>query len=156
MLFRPSNVIRKASRESQNVKAAKNFRIVDDEGNDEEPLLRQRFLWHIRSQFAGDLQDPADQAAAEELTQRLVSTMLLWRKRVMYRKNRYGSSKPIKPVKSIQQPQVDTHVAEEPAQPPLEMFKSTKTVGAAGHALVGPNLLSSKATSAGGGATTLH
>ncbi|KAL8366005.1 hypothetical protein RB595_004676 [Gaeumannomyces hyphopodioides] len=156
MLFRLSNAIRKASRESQNIEAAKNFHILDGEGNDEEPLLRQRFLWHIRSQLAADIQDPAEKTAAEELTQRLASTMLLRRKRVMYRKGRYGSKKPIETVKMIQPPQVDTHVAEEPIQSLLRTFRPTENVAAADSLLVAPNLLSSRATSVGGSATTLH
>ncbi|KAL8281897.1 hypothetical protein RB597_009562 [Gaeumannomyces tritici] len=156
MLFRLSNVIRKASRESQNIKAARKFRILNGEGNDAEPLLRQRFLWHIRSQFAADIQDPSEKAAAEELTQRLASTMFLRQKRVMYRKERYGSKKPIETAKMIQPPQVDTHVAKEPVQSPLVTPRSTEVIPVADHPLVAPNLLSSRATSAGGSVTTLH
>ncbi|KAL8397728.1 hypothetical protein RB594_004435 [Gaeumannomyces avenae] len=156
MLFRLSNVIRKASRESQNIKAARKFRILDGEGNDQEPLLRQRFLWHIRSQFAANIQDPAEKAAAEELTQRLASTMFLRQKRVLYRKERYGSKKPIETSKTIQPPQVDIHVAKEPVQSPLVTPRSTEIIPVADHPLVAPNLLSSRATSAGGSVTTLH
>ncbi|KAL8336317.1 hypothetical protein RB601_000233 [Gaeumannomyces tritici] len=156
MLFRLSNVIRKASRESQNIKAARKFRILDGEGNDVEPLLRQRFVWHIRSQFAADIQDPAEKAAAEELTQRLASTMFLRQKRVMYRKERYGSKKPIATAKMIQPPQVDIHVAKEPVQSPLVTPRSTEIIPVADHPPVAPNLLTSRATSAGGSVTTLH
>ncbi|KAL8388757.1 hypothetical protein RB599_010082, partial [Gaeumannomyces hyphopodioides] len=112
MLFSVSNIIRRASRESQNTKA-------DEENTEVDPLLQQRFLWHVRSQFPIPHEGPAEQLTPEQLaerlawerlTERLASTMLLRRKRVLYRKSRYGSN-PIRTKKTVQQPKVQFPVA---------------------------------------------
>lgn len=83
LLYRLLNTIRKASKEAQNLKAAKSFRIEDDEKNDLEPMLRTLFAHNIRDRFP-DIN--------EIILERLVSTMLLRRKRILYRRSRYGNA----------------------------------------------------------------
>lgn len=83
LLHRFSNIIRRASKETHNLKAAKAFLIRDDEGNDAEPFLHGLFVQQIRDRFPG---------ASENIQQRLASTMLLRRKRILYRRSRYGKN----------------------------------------------------------------
>jgi hypothetical protein len=96
LLHRLSNTIRRASKDSQNLKAAKSFRIQDDEGNDAEPLLRELFASYILGRFPD---------ISNAIRQRLASTMLLRRKRILYRRSRYGET-PIRPKKTISQPTI--------------------------------------------------
>ncbi|KAI0405375.1 hypothetical protein F4802DRAFT_180093 [Xylaria palmicola] len=89
LLHRFSNTIRRASKETQNQKAAREFAIKDDEGNDVEPFLHALFMNHIRDRFPG---------ASDVIRQRLASTMVQRRKRILYRRTRYGKTKdPIRP-----------------------------------------------------------
>ena len=53
LLYKFSNTIRKASRATQNQKAADGFRMLDIEGNGTEPLLRQIFSNYIRDRCSG-------------------------------------------------------------------------------------------------------
>ena len=108
LLHRLLNTIRRASKESQNLKAAKLFKILDDEGNDLEQMLRECFAHNIRDQFPG---------LSETIRARLASTMLLRRKRILYRRSRYGKA-PIKPKKTTLQPAIKppSSVAPEQAQ----------------------------------------
>ncbi|KAJ4115420.1 hypothetical protein NW768_011272 [Fusarium equiseti] len=81
LLHKISNTIRRASREIQNVKASKDFIIEDDEGNDVEPFLRQLFINYIHDRFPG---------TGESIRSRLADSMVLRRKRILYRRERYG------------------------------------------------------------------
>ncbi|OJJ44497.1 hypothetical protein ASPZODRAFT_18687 [Penicilliopsis zonata CBS 506.65] len=81
LLHRLSNTIRKASRESQNLRAAADFRIEDDEGNDEGPA------WRIN--FAAEIIRRKWPLCDEFLRERLATAMLLRRKRVLYRRFRH-------------------------------------------------------------------
>ncbi|KAJ5429209.1 hypothetical protein N7491_006225 [Penicillium cf. griseofulvum] len=81
LLHRLSNTIRKASSNTRNDKAATSFRILDEEGNDAEPLLKAVFANYIRDKF---------REIDEVLLQRLGSAMVLRRKRVLYRRQRFG------------------------------------------------------------------
>jgi hypothetical protein len=113
LLHKLSNTIRKASKESQNLTAAKSFHVQDDEGNDAEPLLRELFTNYIRDRFP---------EISDAIRQRLASTMLMRRKRILYRRSRYGET-PIRPKKIVSQPVVtlpsaQQHTAEAPEQPP--------------------------------------
>ncbi|RGP80764.1 serine threonine phosphatase [Fusarium longipes] len=83
LLHKISNTIRRASKESQNVKAAEGFVIRDDEGNDTEPFLRQLFINYIHDRFPG---------TNENIRNRLADSMVLRRKRILYRRERYGKS----------------------------------------------------------------
>ncbi|KAL2670015.1 hypothetical protein Neosp_014894 [[Neocosmospora] mangrovei] len=87
LLHKISNTIRRASKEKQNVQAEKSFKIQDEEGNDAEPFLRQLFGTQIRDRFPG---------ASDNIQQRLANSMVLRRKRILYRRKRYDK-KPIRP-----------------------------------------------------------
>lgn len=114
LLHRFSNTIRKASRETHNQKASDGFLIQDEEGNDTEPLLRQVFEHHIRDCFPG---------ITDNIRQRLVDTMILRRKRILYRRARYGKTAirpqeiPSQPL--IARPEAATIVAHEQKQEPI-------------------------------------
>lgn len=83
LLYKLSNTIRRASKEVQNSVAATSFRIRDEEGNDIEDFLRTSYTYYVRDRFpATDL----------DLQQRLASTMILRRKRILYRRSRYGNN----------------------------------------------------------------
>ncbi|KAF4436662.1 Phd-finger domain-containing [Fusarium acutatum] len=84
-----SNTIRRASKDAQTQKA-NSFQIEDDEGNDVEDFLRQQFKHHICDRFP---------TLGEVLQERLARTMLLRRKRILYRRHRQGNAK-VKPQKT--------------------------------------------------------
>ena len=77
-----SNTIRKASKETQHLRAS-NFQIKDDEGNDIEPLLLSHFKRYVEDLFPG---------CSKILQARLPNAMLLRRKRILYRRHRQGNS----------------------------------------------------------------
>lgn len=82
MLHQLSNTIRKASRETHTLKAANSFVIRDEEGNDYGSAFRDLFaLELIRWRFP---------ECDETIKQRLATAMLLRRKRILYRRSRYG------------------------------------------------------------------
>ncbi|KAF4626071.1 hypothetical protein G7Y89_g12090 [Cudoniella acicularis] len=110
LLHRLLNTIRRASKHSQSVKAIKLFQIKDDEGNDAEPFLQEVFASYIYDRFKG---------IGEAIRQRLASTMLLRRKRILYRRSRYGQA-PIKPKKTISQPTVTLPLVQQQAAGALE------------------------------------
>ncbi|KAH6877240.1 hypothetical protein B0T10DRAFT_188142 [Thelonectria olida] len=103
LLHKISNTIRRASKDTQNVNAAKTFKIKDDEGNDAEPLLHQLFRNHIRDRFPG---------TSDNLRQRLADSMLLRRKRILYRGARYGKTS-IRAPEAVSKP-VISHPKPEP------------------------------------------
>ncbi|KAI6301924.1 hypothetical protein MCOR33_002648 [Pyricularia grisea] len=96
LLFQLSNPIRKASKDSQNLEAAEYHQIKDDEGNDVGPLLQQIFARFIADRFP---------KITHGLAERLSSAMLLRRKRILYRRSRYGTS-PIRVKKVALRPEV--------------------------------------------------
>ncbi|KAH6950809.1 hypothetical protein DER45DRAFT_599364 [Fusarium avenaceum] len=73
-----SNTIRRASQHTQVLRAG-DFRINDDEGNDVEPLLLSHFARLIADRFPN---------LSTVIRQRLASTMLLRRKRILYKRHR--------------------------------------------------------------------
>lgn len=79
LLYRLSNTIRRASRDSQNIKATQNFKILDHDGQDLEHVLCQRFASNIRDLFPG---------ISEHLQARISRTMIIRRKRVLYKRHR--------------------------------------------------------------------
>lgn len=85
-LHRFTNIIRKASRDTGNQKAATVFRMIDEDGIDVEPFLLGQFSNYLLNRFPRLHQD---------MRQRLASAMILQRKRVLYRRSQYGPS-PIK------------------------------------------------------------
>jgi hypothetical protein len=96
LLHKFSNTIRRASKETQDMKAAKIFRIRDDDGNDAEPFLQGLFANYIRDRFPN---------VSDNIWQHLASTMLLRRKRILYRRHRYGKTT-IKPREVPSQPSI--------------------------------------------------
>ncbi|ETS87206.1 hypothetical protein PFICI_01034 [Pestalotiopsis fici W106-1] len=82
MLYRLSNTIRRASRESHNLKVAKISDAPDNDGNDSESKLREVYCSYIRGQFPS-IQD--------SLCERLASSMIIRRRRILYRRFHYGS-----------------------------------------------------------------
>lgn len=83
LLHKLSNTIRRASKDVQNVEAEKAPRICDDEGNDAEDFLRQVFAHYIQDRFP---------TTSQTIQERLASTMVLRRKRILYRRSRYGNN----------------------------------------------------------------
>ncbi|KAF3402316.1 hypothetical protein DPV78_003647 [Talaromyces pinophilus] len=82
LLHQLSNTIRKASRETHTLKAATSFVIRDEEGNDYGSAFRDLFaLELIHWRFP---------ECDETIRQRLAAAMLLRRKRILYRRSRYG------------------------------------------------------------------
>ncbi|KAH9228669.1 hypothetical protein K456DRAFT_1846233, partial [Colletotrichum gloeosporioides 23] len=83
-----ANTVRRASRQAQNLKALRSFRIRDDDKNDLEPFLHQLFANYIRDRFPG---------TSDSMRKRLADTMLIRRKRILYRRSRYGTNSSRKP-----------------------------------------------------------
>ncbi|RKK75948.1 hypothetical protein BFJ69_g7278 [Fusarium oxysporum] len=80
LLHKITNTIRRASKDTQNSRAAEGFKIRDDEGNDVGPFLQEIFLRYVNDRFP---------VASEEIRKRLASSMVLRRKRLLYRRDRY-------------------------------------------------------------------
>ncbi|KAL8318705.1 hypothetical protein RB597_005806 [Gaeumannomyces tritici] len=128
MLFTVSNIIRRGSRQSQNIKA-------DEENTEVDRPLYERFLWHVRSHFpAPHGGRPAEELDAEEqstrsnwetISSRLASTMLIRHKRVLYRKSRYDRI-PTRMRQTVQKPKIEIPVVTQRDQQPPEPV-ATKT-----------------------------
>ncbi|KAJ5770965.1 uncharacterized protein N7511_003016 [Penicillium nucicola] len=120
LFHRLSNTIRRAGSDVRNEKAAALCRILDEEGNDAEPLLRAIFANYIRDKFM---------EIDETILQRLASAMVLRRKRILYRRYRYGDGSlhvgQIGPP-SIQSPQIAAG-----QEPPNRLEKSGYVSGTA-------------------------
>ncbi|CAH0058637.1 unnamed protein product [Clonostachys solani] len=123
LLYRLTNTIRRASKERQNIKAAKSYHIRDDEGNTIEPLLQELYSHYILGKFP---------SIENNLRSRLAASMVLRRRMVLYRRSRYGTN-PIRADKNISQPKIDfpqAHTlstnADEPSE---ELADGIETVG---------------------------
>lgn len=79
LLHQFSNTVRQAGRDAQNDRGAGHFKVQDDEGNDAEVTLLELFSNYIRDRFP---------AAKDIIRSRLAQTMLLRRRRVLYRRSR--------------------------------------------------------------------
>ncbi|KID95966.1 hypothetical protein MAJ_08107, partial [Metarhizium majus ARSEF 297] len=106
LLHQLSNTIRRAGTESRNSKAMAQFEIKDCEGNNMEKVLEDIFVRNLADQFPG---------CDENLCQRLASTMVKRRKRILYRRSRQDR-KPRKPPPQIQQVVVQNYTP-----PPKEL-----------------------------------
>lgn len=93
-LNKMSNIIRKASQDSQNIQA-KGFHMTDEEGNDVQPILLSHYKRYISEGFP---------TASVTIQQRLADAMILRRKRILYRRSRYGNT-------AIQLPKVENKVS---------------------------------------------
>jgi len=111
VLHKLSNTIRGASRESQDLKAIGVFRIRDDDGNDVEDCLRQILSCYIRDRFP---------TTSESIQQRLASSMIQRRKRILYRRKRYGTT-PIRVQDEPSQRQIQVPRAQRTSQQPREL-----------------------------------
>lgn len=107
LLHKLSNSIRRASKELQNLDAARSFQIRDDDGNYAEDFLRQLFLYYIRDRFP---------TTSETIRKRLADTMILRRKRILYRRSRYGST-PIRVESLPSQPEITRPRAQNITRP---------------------------------------
>lgn len=110
LLHKLSNTIRRASKELQNLEAARASRICDDDGNDAEDFLQQVFAYYVRDHFP---------TTSEAIQQRLAGAMVLRRKRILYRRSRYGST-PIRVQDVPSQPDVKMPQAQPTTQPRKE------------------------------------
>ncbi|KAL4993932.1 hypothetical protein BDV10DRAFT_189510 [Aspergillus recurvatus] len=113
LMHQLSNTIRKASRESQNVRAATSFKIMDEDGNDIGQSFLELFaLGLIQRRFPG---------CNEALQKRLSAAMLIRRKRILYRRSRYWTSPskiPFAPEKVIPRPSKEDILNKEQAPVP--------------------------------------
>ncbi|PNP58293.1 hypothetical protein THARTR1_01808 [Trichoderma harzianum] len=89
-----SNIIRKTNQDSQNLQA-KDFHMTDEEGNDVQPILLSHYKRYIGEGFP---------TASATIQQRLADAMILRRKRIMYRRSRYGGT-------AIQLPKLENKVS---------------------------------------------
>ncbi|OTB03536.1 hypothetical protein M426DRAFT_176005 [Hypoxylon sp. CI-4A] len=80
LLHELSDTIRKASRESQDVKLSATFQIKDDDGNDSEDISKDYFANNIRDRFPD---------SSDVISDRLATTMVLRRKRILHRRSRH-------------------------------------------------------------------
>lgn len=110
LLYQLSNTIRKAGRESQNSKADSLFEIKDADGNNIEKILEARFLHNLKDKFPG---------CDEDLRRRLAATILLRRKRILYRRSRRPKAPAIRlPV--VLEPDVRQGLGAERSMAPVE------------------------------------
>ncbi|KAF5009899.1 hypothetical protein FDECE_3884, partial [Fusarium decemcellulare] len=106
-------VLEGASKDTQNLNAAKTFKIEDGQGNDTGLFLQQLFTNYIRDRFPG---------TTDNLRQRLADSMVLRRKRILYRRARYGKTSirapevVPKPVISHPRPEPTAGMAREPVK----------------------------------------
>ncbi|KAL7951537.1 hypothetical protein V8C42DRAFT_304373 [Trichoderma barbatum] len=81
LLYKFSNIIRRESRETSTPQAVTNFQVQDNEGDNLEPFLKEAFAHQVRDEFPG---------VGDIIQQRLVNTMFLRHKRILYRRYCYG------------------------------------------------------------------
>ena len=93
LLFQLFNTIRRASKESQNLKA-ESFTIRSSDGEDLEESLRYWFASSIHDQFPH---------LSVVIRNRLAAAMILRKKRILYRRSRYAGA-PIRPIQNVQVP----------------------------------------------------
>lgn len=84
LLHQTSNLIRKASSKKHHIKAASDFVIRDENGDDYGPKFRDDFALRIIRQLFPQ--------CADGIQERLADVMLLRRKQILYRYSRYGKS----------------------------------------------------------------
>ncbi|KAL4746082.1 hypothetical protein BDW72DRAFT_185676 [Aspergillus terricola var. indicus] len=130
LMHQLSNTIRKASKESQNVRAATSFRILDEDGNDIGEWFLDLFaLGIIQRRFPG---------CNEALQKRLAVTMLIRRKRILYRRSRYWKSSKTSsaPDKAIPRPSKEDGTNQEqilvPQEPEFALTQRERSVASSG------------------------
>lgn len=93
----------------QNLEAANAIRICDDDGNDSESSFRLILMHYIRDKFP---------TTSEVLQERLAGAMILRRKRILYRRSRYGNN-PIRLPNIPSQPVFKVSRAQHRGQPQI-------------------------------------
>lgn len=83
LLHELTNTIRRASKKANEVRAASSFQIRDEEGNDLEEPLKSHFAANIQDHFPG---------ISDIIRLRLAKTMVLRRKRILYKRFRYSQA----------------------------------------------------------------
>lgn len=111
LLYQLSNTIRRAGRESQDSKATSLFEIKDAEGNNIEKILEARFLHNLTDKFPG---------CDDQLRQRLAATILLRRKRILYRRSRRPKAPTTRPP-IVLEPDVRRTLGTERSITPVEV-----------------------------------
>ncbi|KAI1095380.1 hypothetical protein F5B19DRAFT_342151 [Rostrohypoxylon terebratum] len=96
LLHELSNTIRKASRESQDIKAMSSFQLMD-EGMNIEDFLKGRFTHYLQDRFG---------ESTDAIRNRLATTMVMRWKRVKFRRLRY-SRNPIWPSQPAGKPSIE-------------------------------------------------
>ncbi|KAL8310441.1 hypothetical protein RB597_010327 [Gaeumannomyces tritici] len=107
MLFRLSNIIRRASRESQDIGAVGDLPIKDEHGNidkNREPRVKESFMNTLR-QLPTSPSIHADLLHSTHLAERLASAMLLRWRRILYMRSRYKRIQPTSSAVTTQEPQ---------------------------------------------------
>lgn len=102
LLYRLMNSIRKASKDLHDLRAAHSFQLLDDDGNSIERTLQDS--------FERLLQDYCHSEISENLLSRLAWSMVARRKRILYRRSRYGKS-PVQVSKPVPRPVITPSVA---------------------------------------------
>lgn len=94
LLYRLLNTVRRASRESQDLKASRSWTNPEDEHKVLEKAFLAQFSHNIKDQFP-DISDT--------IRERLAVTMAIRRRRILYRRSRYSTS-PIHVRETVSQP----------------------------------------------------
>lgn len=89
-----SNVVRKASRQACKDLVPTSFKILDQEGNDFEDVLKTFFIHNLQDQFP---------KSSPNIRERLATTMIIRRRKILYRRIHYSAT-PIKPFQPVQRP----------------------------------------------------
>ncbi|KFY45073.1 hypothetical protein V494_01165 [Pseudogymnoascus sp. VKM F-4513 (FW-928)] len=110
LLYKLSNTIRRASRDSQNEKAATSFKMKDqdEDEKDLEFVLRESFESNISDLFSG---------ISPVLKKRLAATMIVRRKRVLYRRHRLDQLKTLATATQVAQPVIHPLTAQPRIDP---------------------------------------
>jgi hypothetical protein len=105
-LHRLANLVRRASTSRQNAKAS-TFLLKDDQGGDATPVLEKLFRYWIKRDFPN---------VADDFCERLISTMILRRRRILYRRSRQNKLA-LRTAERIRKPQ---HLAAPSASAGIE------------------------------------
>ncbi|KAI1363881.1 hypothetical protein F5Y08DRAFT_225801, partial [Xylaria arbuscula] len=110
IIHKLSNIIRRASKDLQDVQAAATFRICDDDdGNNADRALQEVFQRYIRDRFP---------ESTESISNRLARAMVLRWKRILYRRWRYGPTQAHRVDASSRTQDQPTPAMPGEAQPP--------------------------------------
>ncbi|KAI0900540.1 hypothetical protein F4806DRAFT_159830 [Annulohypoxylon nitens] len=100
LLHEISSTVRTATRKSPDVKAITSFQMNDDNGDNIEDIVRKYFTVKFRDDYP---------ESSDIICDRLVTTMILRRKRVLYRRSRYTPN-PTKSAQTSMESEIETPV----------------------------------------------